>query len=94
MREENVLIRLCRRRYDLTAVTELHAKVQIFGLVQGPSHKYNNQVAQVVKELESGRITVMLLEPTFDRKLLLLSPLHLVPHVAEDQAVVSIATIY
>merc|ERR1712224_102752 len=89
--DANILLR--RRRYRLLDVTRLRATVQIYGLTHGESRKYNYQVAEVVKELESGWATVMLLEPTFDRKLLLLSPLNLVPYIDEkSDKVVSIAS--
>lgn len=93
---EDARIRLRRRLYALADVTRLGSQVQIFGLFQMQSRKYNYQPAEVVKELESGWITVMLLDPSFDRKLLLLSPLNLVPYAARetDQVVRIAATTY
>lgn len=90
--KQNVEISLQRRRFKLEEVTRLRTLVQIFGLRQTSSQKYNFQLAEVVKEVESGWITVMILEPSLDRKLLLISPFNLVPYIAQsDSQIVSIA---
>merc|ERR1719198_2124780 len=91
MGKEDARIRLRRRLYALTEVLQLRSQVQIFGLSQSSSQKYNYQIGQIVKELESWWITVMLVDPSFDRKLLLLSPLNLVPYVIESYETVTIA---
>ena len=90
--KQNAEISLKRRRFELEEVTRLRTLVQIFGLKQTTSQKYNFQLAEVVKEVESGWITVMMLDPSFDRKLLLISPLNLVPYIAQSNSqIVSIA---